>query len=173
LYQKQPKLPGEIISRDQSAPCAAAVDPDLFCTRNNRNFLAKSSIGTNWHHVLQVSTPTYSEPKTSDTSWRNHLQEKIGTQCPRCQPRPILYQKQVKLPGEINFRNQSAPRVPGVDFDLFCSRNNRNFLGKSSPRTNRHPVIQLSTSTYFVPETTENFWGNHLQEPIGTACPRC
>jgi len=152
---------------------APGVNPDLFEIKNKRNFLGKSSPGTNRHPVPQVSTSTYFESKTSETSWGNHLQGQIVTLCPRCQPRPILNKKKAKLSGEIIPRYQLAPRAPGVNLDLFSIKNKRNFLGKSSPATNRHHVPQVSTPTYFVQKTNKKSWGNHLQGQISTPCPRC
>ena len=124
---------------------------DLLCVdlggrriiKKNRHFLKKSSPGTNRHTIPQVSTLTYFVPKTSGTSWGNYLQGPIGTPSLRCQPQPILYQKQAKHPGEIISRDKSASRAPGVNPDLFCIKNKRNFLEKSSPGTNRHIVPQV------------------------------
>jgi len=115
FYQKQAKLLGEIISRDQLTPRAPGFNHDLFNTKNKRNFLWKSSLGTNRHSMPQLSTLTFLYqkqpnlpgriisrdqpalralavipncflPKTSENSWGNHLRGPIDPTCPRCRP---------------------------------------------------------------------------------------
>ena len=144
----------------------------VFWIKNKRNFLGKSSPRSNRDPVPQVSTPTYFVPKTCKNFWENHLQGQIGTPCRSCQPRPILNQKQAKLPGEIISKDQPAHHpsgvnpnlfctktsktfweiisrdslvfcAPGVDPNPFCTRNNWNFLEEWSPGTNRHTIPQV------------------------------